>query len=235
VTQSLPLRPAPAQPQVAAVPPAQTPAQDMAAATPSQPSSAFPIEQGPDITLSATDARPPAPKKSTPIIAPNTVVRNPADAQTSAPLVVKNEVPAPAPQTPAEQEPVQPPAPGSLDTSSANNQAISGIISSSAATLPHQVSQQLKVSQGVSQGLLIKSVPPVYPALSRQMRIQGSVELLANIGKDGSITKVSALSGDAVLARAAIDAVKQWKYKPYYLDDQPVEIQTQITVNFKLP
>jgi protein TonB len=108
-------------------------------------------------------------------------------------------------------------------------------MSTTAASLPHQAAQQLKVSQGVSQGLLIKSVPPVYPALARQMRVQGSVELLANIGKDGSITKVSAISGDGVLARAAIDAVKQWKYKPYYLDDQPVEIQTQITVNFKLP
>jgi protein TonB len=234
VTQSLPPRTASTPPQVT-TPPAQTPAQGTAAAMPSQPSSAFPIEQGPDITLSTTDTKPPALKKSTSIIAPNTVIRNQSDAPTSAPLVVKNEVPAPASPSPAEQEPVQPPAPGSLDTSNANNQAISGIISSSGATLPHQVSQQLKVSQGVSQGLLIKSVPPVYPALSRQMRIQGSVELLASIGKDGSITKVSALSGDAVLARAAIDAVKQWKYKPYYLDDQPVEIQTQITVNFKLP
>jgi protein TonB len=149
--------------------------------------------------------------------------------------VVKNEAPAPAPPSLAEQEPVQPPAPGSLDASNGNNQAISGIMSTSAASLPHQAAQQLKVSQGVSQGLLIKSVPPVYPALARQMRVQGSVELLANIGKDGSITKVSAISGDGVLARAAIDAVKQWKYKPYYLDDQPVEIQTQITVNFKLP
>jgi periplasmic protein TonB len=168
-------------------------------------------------------------------VAPNTITRAEPDAPQSAPLVVKNEAPAPAPPSPAEQEPVQPPAPGSLDASNANNQAISGIMSSTAASLPHQAAQQLKVSQGVSQGLLIKSVPPVYPALARQMRVQGSVELLANIGKDGSITKVSALSGDSVLARAAIDAVKQWKYKPYYLDDQPVEIQTQITVNFKLP
>lgn len=108
-------------------------------------------------------------------------------------------------------------------------------MSTTAATLPRPVPQQLKVSQGVSQGLLIKNVDPIYPALAKQMRVQGAVELLANIGKDGSITKVTALSGDPVLARAAIDAVKQWKYKPYYLDDQPVEIQTQITVNFKLP
>jgi protein TonB len=67
------------------------------------------------------------------------------------------------------------------------------------------------------------------------MHLQGAVELLANIGKDGSITSIKLLSGDSVLSRAAIDAVKQWKYKPYYLNDQPVEIQTQITVKFKLP
>ena len=107
-------------------------------------------------------------------------------------------------------------------------------MSTAAVNLP-QHTQQMKVSQGVSQGLLIKSVEPVYPALAKQMRIQGEVELLANIGKDGSITDVKLLSGDSVLSRAAIEAVKQWKYKPYYLDDQPVAIQTQITVKFKLP
>jgi protein TonB len=229
-------RTAQVQPQVATPPPSQIAAQDLAPTTRPAPSdSALPIEQGPDITLSTNETRPPAPKKSTQIIAPNTVVRTQPDIQATPPLVVKNEAPAPVPPSPAEQEPVQPPAPGSLDASNGNNQAISGIMSTPAGTLPHQAPQQLKVSQGVSQGLLIKSVPPVYPALARQMRVQGSVELLANIGKDGSITKVTTISGDGVLVRAAIDAVKQWKYKPYYLDDQPVEIQTQITVNFKLP
>jgi periplasmic protein TonB len=67
------------------------------------------------------------------------------------------------------------------------------------------------------------------------MHIQGTVQLQANIGKDGSVTSVKALSGEAVLSHAAIDAVKQWKYKPYTLNNEPVEIQTQITVNFKLP
>ena len=108
------------------------------------------------------------------------------------------------------------------------------MMSTTAASLPRPA-QQVKVSQGVSQGLLIKKVEPVYPPTARQMRIQGAVELLANIGKDGSITKVKLISGDGVLSSAAIDAVKQWKYKPYYLNDQPVEIQTQITINFKLP
>ncbi len=123
----------------------------------------LPIEQGPDITLSTTETHPPAAKKPTSIMAPNTITRAQPDAPQAAPLVVKNEVPAPAPPSPAEQEPVQPPAPGSLDTSNANNQAISGIMSTAAASLPHQAAQQLKVSQGVSQGLLIKSVPPCIP------------------------------------------------------------------------
>ena len=191
---------------------------------------------GPDITLSTTETHPPAPKKSTPIIAPNTVVRIPSEEPAQAPLVVKNEVSNPAPATPVQQDATPAPPPASLNVASnANDQALSGIMSTSGANLPRQPIQAVKVSQGVSQGLLVKSVQPVYPQTARQMRVQGSVELLANIGKDGSITAVKVLSGPQVLSRAAIDAVKQWQYKPYYLDDQPVEIQTQITVNFKLP
>jgi len=68
-----------------------------------------------------------------------------------------------------------------------------------------------------------------------QMRIQGAVQLLATISKEGQISNLSVLNGDSILARAATDAVRQWKYKPYYLNGEPVEIQTQITVNFKLP
>jgi periplasmic protein TonB len=236
-TMTAPLRTAPVQappPTPAAVPPSPSPAPDMTARTTSQPASALPIEQGPDITLS-TDTHPPAPKKSTSIVAPNTVIRNPVDAEAPAPMVVKNETSNPTPPSPSQAESAPPPAPGSLGVSNANDQALSGIMSTAGASLPRQATQTVKVSQGVSQGLLIKSVQPVYPQTARQMRIQGAVELLANIGKDGSITAVKSLGGDSMLSRAAIDAVKQWKYKPYYLDDQPVEIQTQITVNFKLP
>ena len=220
-------------PTSAAVPLSTNPVQDVAS-RPSQPVTPSPIEQGPDITLSTTPARPPAAKKPTPVIAPNTVVRTPPDAKAPAPMVVKNER-NPAPPKPFQQDSA-PPAPGSLGVvANASDQALSGIMSAPTTNLPQPAPQKLKISQGVSQGLLIKSVPPVYPALARQMHLQGDVELLASIGKDGSITGVKLLSGDSVLSRAAIDAVKQWKYKPYYLDDQPVEIQTQITVKFKLP
>ena len=97
------------------------------------------------------------------------------------------------------------------------------------------VLQTVSVSQGVSQGLLYKKVAPTYPSGALRMRVEGKVELMATISKEGNITQVKVLSGDGQLSKAAADAVKQWKYKPYLLNGEPVEIQTQVTVNFKLP
>jgi TonB family protein len=100
---------------------------------------------------------------------------------------------------------------------------------------PTPVLQTVNVSQGVSQGLLVKKVQPKYPPNSLRLRVEGGVQLLATISKTGDISAVKILSGDSQLSHAAADAVKQWKYKPYLLNGVPVEIQTQITVNFKLP
>ena len=91
----------------------------------------------------------------------------------------------------------------------------------------------MKLSQGVSQGLLIKRVQPTYPQAALAAHTQGAVQIEATINKEGNVTNLKVLRGDAVLARAALDAVRQWRYKPYYLNGEPVEIQTQITVNFK--
>ena len=100
---------------------------------------------------------------------------------------------------------------------------------------PQPVLQTVNVSQGVSQGLLLKKVAPAYPRNAIYMRIEGAVELVATISKSGDISHVAVVSGDSQLIRAASDAVKQWKYKPYMLNGQPVEIQTHVTINFKLP
>lgn len=100
---------------------------------------------------------------------------------------------------------------------------------------PAPVLQTLHVSQGISRGLLVKKVQPKYPTNALRLRVEGEVELLATISKTGDISAVSLLHGDPQLSHAALDAVKQWKYKPYLLNGEPVEIQTQITVNFKLP
>lgn len=148
-------------------------------------------------------------------------------------IVVKNSG-APSSRSAAPQQVADVAAPGLLGVGSGTNNAVPGLVDVPTA-VPHTAPQTLKVSQGVSQGLLVKKVPPVYPAQAQQMKIQGAVQIAATIGKDGNITNLKLLSGDAILGRAAIDAVKQWKYKPYYLDGQAVDIQTQITINFKLP
>src|SRR6202521_2353844 len=94
--------------------------------------------------------------------------------------------------------------------------------------------QRVRVSQGVTSGLLIRKIQPAYPPLARQARIQGSVLLQAEISKEGTIENLRLISGHPMLAPAAIEAVKQWKYKPYILNGEPVEVETQITVNFTL-
>jgi periplasmic protein TonB len=112
---------------------------------------------------------------------------------------------------------------------------IGGIISSTPVAVPKVATpQRVRVSQGVTQGLLIHKVQPSYPPLARQARIQGSVVLQAVISKDGAIENLRLVSGHPMLAPAAIDAVKQWRYKPYILNGEPVEVETQITVNFTL-
>jgi periplasmic protein TonB len=112
---------------------------------------------------------------------------------------------------------------------------IGGIISSTPVAVPKVATpQRVRVSQGVSQGLLVRRVQPNYPPLARQARISGTVVLRAVISKDGSIENLTLVSGHPMLAPAAIDAVKQWKYKPYLLNGEPVEVDTEVQVNFTL-
>jgi len=112
---------------------------------------------------------------------------------------------------------------------------IGGIISSTPVAVPKVATpQRVRVSQGVSQGLLVRKVQPAYPPLARQARIQGAVVLQAEISKDGAIENLRLISGHTMLAPSAIEAVKQWRYKPYFLNGEPVAVETQITVNFTL-
>ena len=86
----------------------------------------------------------------------------------------------------------------------------------------------------MDEGLLIHKVTPVYPQLAIIARQQGTVYLHAIIAKDGTIQQLQAISGPPLLIKAAADAVAQWRYKPYKLNGEPVEVDTTITVNFKL-
>ena len=97
-----------------------------------------------------------------------------------------------------------------------------------------QASDRVQASKHEMAGLVVKKVPPVYPEAAKKAHIQGEVILRATIGKKGDVENLQVTSGPAELAPAAVDAVKQWKYRPYMKDGHAVEVETDITVNFTL-
>jgi periplasmic protein TonB len=90
------------------------------------------------------------------------------------------------------------------------------------------------VSSGVMQGMLIYKVIPRYPALAQATRASGTVVLQATISRTGTIENLRVVDGPAMLRQAALDAVKQWRYRPYMLNGQPVEVETTVDVQFTL-
>jgi protein TonB len=93
---------------------------------------------------------------------------------------------------------------------------------------------RVRISGGVTKGMLIHREEPTYPTLARAARVQGDVVLSAIIDTNGQITNLQLVSGHPMLVPAALAAVKQWRYKPYLLNGQPVEVETTITVIFTL-
>ena len=90
----------------------------------------------------------------------------------------------------------------------------------------------VQVSSGTVAGMIISKPEPVYPQIAKSAHVQGAVILHAIISKEGTIENLSVISGNAMLVNAARDAVSRWRYKPYLLNGEPVEVETSITVNF---
>jgi len=118
---------------------------------------------------------------------------------------------------------------------------IGGIISSGSIpaivptlSKPAPTVQRVRVSAGLTNGLLIYRVEPKYSPLAQQARIQGVVLLTALIDKEGKVQRLQVVSGHPLLVPAAIEAVKQWRYKPYLVSGQPVEVETTVTVTFRV-
>ena len=224
----------PAPQQTLPSPQAQTPAKPSPAPAPVNEPAAQ------EIILATPKAQEPQPKKPFSDVTvtkfPDTKSTGPSTgsevtAQATAPetVVVKHNAPAKAPKV-AEPD-IAPP----MMTAPSDDKALASIAAVSPAAVAKPVASTLRVSQGVSQGLLIKRVKPVYPSQALQMHLEGTVLLEANITKEGNISNVKVLKGEGTLAKAAVDAVKQWKYNPYLLNGEPVEIQTQMSITFKLP
>ena len=94
--------------------------------------------------------------------------------------------------------------------------------------------KRIRVASRVAEANLIHDVAPQYPPEAGRARVEGTVVLMAVIGKDGSVQDVRVESGLPILAQAAVDAVKQWRYRPYLLNGEPVEVDSRITINFTL-
>lgn len=115
-------------------------------------------------------------------------------------------------------------------------QGIIGGSSGPAAPPPPKPATPARIKQGgnVTAASIVTQTRPVYPPLARQARIQGTVTLHAIIDKDGRVAQLEVVSGHPLLVQAALDAVKQWRYKPTLLNGDPVEVDTTIQVTFTM-
>ena len=119
-----------------------------------------------------------------------------------------------------------------LDVDSGATSSASGA-PAPASNPPANAGNRVQLSPQTAQSVTV-SVPPDYPLLARQMKVQGAVSLQALISREGTIQELQILSGPGILATAAREAVKQWHFKPYIQNGQPVETQARITVNFTI-
>jgi protein TonB len=109
------------------------------------------------------------------------------------------------------------------------------IVGSFAPLMPTVAHHQQNVRTSVMmEGNLIHKVEPQYPAMAKQLHVEGSVIIQAWISREGLIERAQVVSGHPLLVRAALEAVRQWRYRPYYLNHEPVEVETEITVNFTM-
>jgi TonB family protein len=123
---------------------------------------------------------------------------------------------------------------GGVDTSPSGSLPGEAMSATQLAPPGSATPQRVRITQGISAGLLIKKVQPQYPENAKQARVQGQVVLQVEISKEGTVRNLQLISGDPMLAPAAIEAVKQWIYKPYLLNGEPVAVETQVIVNFTL-
>jgi periplasmic protein TonB len=120
-----------------------------------------------------------------------------------------------------------------VDVDSGATSSATTSTTSIAPSAPANSGERVQLSPQVTQSVTV-SVPPDYPLLARQMKVQGAVRLQALISREGTIQELQILSGPGILATAAREAVKQWHFKPYIQNGQPVETQARITVNFTI-
>jgi periplasmic protein TonB len=210
------------QPQTVAQKP-PTPAPAPAPVAPPVPATTDPATAG----TASSDSAAPAP--ATTLTQPSTLAAN---AQPSA--QPNASAPAADPATPKTAS-VQP---AKQDTTGNHPATAPALVPTSLPATPvakSPNSELLEVPEDFADDQIVRRVHPAYPKQARVRKLQGTVVLEAIVNKKGSVDSLQLVSGDSLLAQAAADAVKQWKYKPYFHNGEPSEFQTRITIDFKLP
>jgi TonB family protein len=200
------------------------PAKAMQAAAVSQPS--IQLAPKPEAGLGRRGSSKNGPLKNAAEIAPD------EDIQRSAIVLVPSE------SRPAKQNARTSSTDANYDappTISITSSGSSGVLQGLAAAPATMPALGVRISQGVTQGVLIHQVQPTYPTQARAQRLAGSVDLDATIDQKGLVKSVKIVSGPPLLASAAATAVRQWRYSPPLLNGTPIELQKRITVVFKLP
>jgi periplasmic protein TonB len=213
--------PAPSETQV------DTPAPDSSASVPTPPSA-------PAATTEKQQAA-----NSQPTASDNGVKQPKAPTKSQAKMMGDQlNAPTQIPQD-AEKQAAENAPPPSFDSAGADglggNGTNAGVLNGHAQPVVKFVPPKpIAVSSGVATGLLIQRTPPVYPTIAKAARVGGTVVLHATISKNGSIKDLHVVSGPAMLQGAALDAVRNWRYRPYMLNNEPIEVETSVSVVFSL-
>jgi protein TonB len=184
-----------------------------------KPSPMTPVSpSAPEVSESTPAATTPAPR-----IEPETM-----DSQLNAPRRISRDI-----KSVGEQQ-----APGmsatGMEGMSTGGEMVSSVFSGKHAPVVKAEPRMTNISAGVAKGLLLRQTPPVYPPLAKSSHVSGTVILKATISQTGTIEDLHVVSGSQMLRQAAVDAVKTWRYKPYQLNNQPVEVETTVDVIFAL-
>lgn len=181
-----------------------------------------------------TPPPPPAPPPPAGATAPKTVVQQPKIVEPT-PLVAPEVMPKTAPQT-AENAAMAPDLVDGVQGGMPGG-VLRGVWGGTGAVpgppAPAKNPAVVRVGGNVKPPQLVQKIEPQYPTVARMAHVQGTVVIDAVISKDGSVISAHAISGPGLLIPSALDAVKQWKYKPTYLNGQAVDLAMQVTVNFQ--
>jgi len=197
-----------------------------------KPSPSTPLTQ--DKVSTETQTQPTADSQPTEEMEEDTppeVQSNTMNDQLAAPTRIPRDIKKPAVENEA------PPSAGFATTGTealGGGSAVPSVFNGARPIVHPAPSNTMSISAGVAVGLLIQKTPPLYPEIAKAARVSGTVEIEATISKTGTIKDMHVVNGPVMLRQAALDAVRNWRYKPYRLNNEPTEVQTTVNVIFSL-